>query len=419
MSDSKPSEGREKLPHLRVLIVSQYYSPEPVMIAPAIAEWLHERGHKVRVLTSFPNYPDGRLQTGYRQRWRRRELVNGVDVLRVPMLISHSKSAVGRLLNYVSYAMSSASARRFSRGADVVYVYATQMTAALGPWIWRACDGAPYVLHVQDLWPESITGSSLVSTRFAARLVAKLLPPWLRSVYRRSSAIVAIAPRMVGELVARGAPPERTHLVFNWALDAPQPPARERRSDGCVAIFAGNVGDMQDLETVVRAAKAVFDTGFRLRIVGSGVGLPRVRELSDAIGATNVEFIDRVPREEMATLYAGADFSLVTLKSLAIFESTIPSKFQASLAHGLPVISTVRGDVRELIEEHGVGITANPEDVESLARAFRDAATLEASERVEMSGRALELYRDMFSEAVALHGIENVLESVARDETRA
>src|SRR5690606_15800752 len=111
----------------------------------------------------------------------------------------------------------SSTARRLTSGVDVVYVYATQMTAGFGPWLWRKTGGPPYVLHVQDLWPDSVIGSSLVESGAKGRLIAGALRPWLRSAYRGATATIGIAPTMVKTLTERGVPRDRAHLVYNWA----------------------------------------------------------------------------------------------------------------------------------------------------------------------------------------------------------
>ena len=251
---------------MRVLIVSQYYPPEAVPLPADLAHGLAARGHQVKVLTGYPNYPSGRIFSGYRQRWRHTERDGAVAVHRVPLFADHSPSAVRRMLNYLSFGLSSATAGRLARGADVVYVYATQMTAGFGPWLWRTTGGTPYVLHVQDLWPDSIVGSSFVAGGRASRLVSGVLDPWLRSAYRRAAAVIGIAPTMVSTLIARGVPKDRAHLVYNWA-DAGEPVIRTlppMESPRAEIVYAGNVGDMQDLDTIVRAAHAAADAGVRL-----------------------------------------------------------------------------------------------------------------------------------------------------------
>ena len=133
---------------MNILIVSQYYPPEGVTIPAEIAQGLADKGHKVRVLTGFPNYPSGNIFPGYKQKWRSKGTDGQVEILRVPLVTDHSASALRRMTNYLSFAFTSSTAKKYANDADVIYVYATQMTPALGPWLWKKLGGAPYVLHV-------------------------------------------------------------------------------------------------------------------------------------------------------------------------------------------------------------------------------------------------------------------------------
>lgn len=407
---------------MRILIISQYFPPENALYVSALAKHLGEQGHSVRVVTSYPNYPKGELFDGYSQRWRSYEDGDFFRVLRVPMFIDHSESAVRRSLNFASFGVSAATARKFARGADVVYVYATQMTAAFGPWLWRIAGGAPYVLHVQDLWPDSITGSSLVGRGRSARFVEGALTPWLSSVYRRAAGVIGIAPTMVETLAQRGVDRDKLHLIYNWAADSFSADALltqtpdETRTGGVTILYAGNVGDMQDLEVAVKAAYESRGSGVRLRILGDGVALPRIKALAERLGSENVEFLGRVPREEVGGYYRDADFALVTLKNLPAFRGTIPSKFQSSLANGLPVITSVQGDVRSIVEETESGFTADCESVDSLTRAFRRAADSPIEVRRQMADRARSTYAERFSQSTSINMIEDVLLQAAQGQ---
>ena len=401
---------------MKILVVSQYFPPEAVPIPFDVAQELSARGHAVRVLTGFPNYPSGEIFAGYRQGWRRREQIGKISVLRVPLYADHSQRLLRRVFNYLSFAASSASARRFSRGADAVYVYATQTTAAFGPWLWRMTGGPPYILHIQDLWPDTVVGSDVAGAGRGARWMARLLSPWIRSVYRNAAAVVGIAPTMVETLKQR-VPSARVSLVYNWAEETGarrEDGVRGAQGRGAVVIYAGNVGEMQDLETVLRAAHSSADAGVQLLIVGDGVARPRLERLSEDLDCTNVRFEDPVSRDQVASLYARADFGLVSLRDLRVFRGTIPSKLQSILANGLPVVATAQGDVRFFVEQHRVGLTADAEDVAALADAFRRAALMTEDEKREMGGRAEAAYRDNFHRESGLSRLESVLSAAAQ-----
>lgn len=408
---------------MRVLVVSQYYPPEgpAAFYSASVAQQMTLRGHDVRVLTGFPNYPTGLLFPGYVMKGRQRETALGVEILRVPLYLDHSQSAIRRMANYISFGLSSALSAQWGRGTDVIYVYATQMTAALGPWLWSFFGGAPYVLHVQDLWPDSITGSSLVRSGAFARIVDIILNPWIRSVYRRSAAVIGIAPTMVETLASRGVDRSKLELVFNWTdeaglRDVAHAPVDTPKREETSIIFAGNIGVLQDLEVAVRAAHQAADAGVWLDIIGDGVALEEVRSLANRLDAKNVRFHGQVPRHDMRDRYARADYSLVTLKDLPAFRGTIPSKLQSSMAHGLPIVTSVQGDVRAIVEESGVGFTADAESVESLEHAFRQAAATRGSASHDMARRARAIYVDRFSQDVAIASIERVLITAANGD---
>ncbi|MGO1544570.1 MAG: glycosyltransferase family 4 protein [Gulosibacter sp.] len=422
VSDREAAAGGAATASKRILIVSQYLWPEAQTLPDDLARELTARGHRVRIITGFPNYPEGKIHAGYRQRWRMMERRQGSRVLRVPLVIDHSQSRLRRTLNYATFAVSAASARGFAQGADVVYVYAPQMTPAFGPWLWRMLGGAPYVLHVQDLWPDSIVGSSMVGGGRVGNAIAAALAPWLHRVYSQAAGVVAIAPTMVRMLRERGVPAERTHLVYNWAEIEPDANASDSAGPSAVVphkdarsrfIFGGNTGEMQDLETLVRAAHACRKDDLEVLIVGDGVALPRIRQLAAELGAANVKFTGQVSSEDMPYFYQSSDFGLVTLKDLPIFHGTIPSKLQAVLAAGLPVVSTVRGDVRSIVADNRIGFVAEPEDPESLANALRQAASLTDSERAALADRARTTYREQFTIASAVDKMERILVTAA------
>lgn len=400
---------------MRVLVLSQYFTPEPVPIPSEVAESLMSRGHSVRVLTGFPNYPAGALYAGYRQSRRHREQQGALELLRIPMIIDHSQNPLKRMTNYASFALSALTVRRFSKEADVVYVYATPMTAGIPAWVWRLMFRVPYVLHVQDLWPDSVLGSSMVGGGKGARLIGRALSPWLRSMYRRAAAVIGIAPTMVSTLIERGSPAASTTLIYNWAGDAGEAVARPVRDGVPVrVVYAGNVGAMQDLGTAIRAAHAAKDAGVHLEIVGDGVAREDLQAVARELDAENVSFHEPVPRDRMPEVYDRTDVALVSLKDLPVFRGTIPSKFQGVLAAGLPVLTTVQGDVRDFVEEHDLGFTADAENVAALESSLRAVAASSSEERRQMAANAVRAYRENFTRESGMDRIEDVLLEAAR-----
>ena len=400
----------EKANAPRVLVLSQFYWPEPAFYATSIAEHLVDQaGVNVHVVTGFPNRPGGRIFPGYRQGVRFRESRRGVSITRVPLVINHSARAAERLANFLSFAASATTVLKLAREADVIYVYATPMTTAVPAQIWKVLFRTPYVLHVQDLWPESVTGSGMLNSR-VLRASSALLRPWLRNAYKHAAHICAISPGMQQMLIERGAEEAQTSVVFNWADEEnlvkanPGSGSRSRTVLG----YAGNLGRMQDLGTVVEAVKAVSSVhDIELRIAGDGVEEGNLKQLAE--GFDNVQFLGRIDRTEIHELYRKSDFQMVTLRDMPIFRVTVPSKLQASLASGVPVITTVQGDVGQLIEEYGAGLVATPEDVNSLVGVLERAASTTIEDRRRMGENARRLYDDLMGRRVGLRAIQDVL----------
>lgn len=410
--------------NLKIAIVTQYYAPDlPSWTPTGLARELAARGHDVRVLTTFPHYRTGRVSDGYRQRWDFSEQDGSIEVKRVPMIASHSSNALGRMLNYLSFSVTSrVLGRSFVRGADVVYVYATPMTVAEGPRAWTRSLRVPYVLHVQDLWPESMTGSGFLPAPLA-RLAERLMNPWLRQVYAKAAASIAIAPTMKQILTSRGVAHEKVQVVLNWSNEFDDISANGPTDVGGDAkvtiVYAGNLGQLQDLETVVRAAATVRDlTDVLFRIAGSGVMRGRLEQLALSLGATNIEFLGQLTSHEMIAFYDAADFQLVTLRNMDVFRGIIPSKLTSGLANGVPAISTVIGDTGELIRQSKIGFTAEPESVDALASAIRQAASTTPAARLEYRARARAHYREHMSKTQAIDRIEELLRSVAERTER-
>jgi len=403
---------------MRIGVVSQWYPPEPGMFIPAtLAEGLAARGHEVRVLTGFPNYPDGKIYPGFRQRWSHTSTVDGVTVRRVPVYPSHDASPVRRAANYLSFATtSSLAAARYLSGVDAVYVYHPPATAFAAAALARLVRRVPVVLHVQDVWPESVTASSMAPAGAAGRLLHRTLAATMRRLYAASAAVVVIAPSMRELVVHRGADPDKVHVVLNWADEAlfgPRPVTDEaRRTIGHrgrpTVMYAGNIGLFQDIPGAVRAAAAVGDR-IDLVVVGSGLDEQRAR----AIPAENVRFLGRRGPAEMAALYAAADFQLISLRDVPIARGTIPSKLQAALCCGRPVLAAVPGDCARLVEQERVGFSCPPEDWPALADAFTRAAAVPADALAEMGTRARRLYERQMSQRSGVDQIEKLVVAAA------
>ncbi|MHB1295985.1 MAG: glycosyltransferase family 4 protein [Anaerolineae bacterium] len=381
---------------MRILILSQWFDPEPSFKGLVFARELARRGHPVEVLTGFPNYPGGKLYPGYRVRLYQREVMDGIPVHRVALYPSHDRSGAHRMLNYTSFGLSAALLGTcLTHRPDVVYVY-NLVTLGLAAGLQRLFRGARIVYDVQDLWPESVASSGMMNH---AGLLA-LLERCCTGVYRGAAHLVTYAPGIREALCQRGISPDRVSLIYNWCDEqAFQPRPRDEQLaaslglDGTFNVmFAGTMGVMQALDTVLDAAELLQTAHPEVRfvLVGGGVERDRLAQSAASRELGNVVFLPRRPMADMGPVLSLADALLVHLKDDPLFAMTIPSKTQAYLASGIPVIMGVRGDAADLVRRSGGGLLCEPENPYSLAVATEQLLDLGAEERQAMgqAGRA-------------------------------
>src|SRR5271169_1128019 len=170
---------------MHILCLSQWFSPEPESSRGLpFAKWLKGQGHRVTVLTGFPNYPSGKLYPGYRLKLRQWEEIEGIRVLRVPLYPNHDRSAFKRSVNYLSFAAAAGLIGLPSIGkVDVIYVMATPPTAGLPPLLTRLFSGVPYLFNVTDIWPEAVVDSGMLNGGLAGRVLSRSLDRLCRFVY--------------------------------------------------------------------------------------------------------------------------------------------------------------------------------------------------------------------------------------------
>ena len=406
---------------MRVLLLTQWFDPEPAAKGLAYVQQLRSRGHEVEVLTGFPNYPEGRLYPGWRQRAFSRTIVDGVTVTRVPLFPSRDDSARRRVATYCSFAATSALAALVVRRPDVVHVYHPPATTGLAALVLKHLRGVPFVLDVQDLWPDAFAGSAMVRGTLVARVTAVLL----RRLYAAAEHIVTLSPGTTGIVAARSRRPLAVTTIANWTDESSRPPSSEAPRPSSDAprsftvAYAGNMGPLQDLDTVLDAAALLADRPeVRFLLVGDGLDAERLRRRVADEGLSSVEIRARVSPAEVGQLLRAADALLVHLVDHEAFRTTIPSKTQACLAAGRPIVMAVRGDAADLVREAGAGVTVAPSDPAALATAVRRLADLDPAE-LDAMGRAGQRHYD--SELSLRRGVDRfevVLERASRARPR-
>lgn len=422
MSSRKPNRNERKRTMTsrrpRVLMITQWFDPEPTFKGLLFAKELMRHGYDVDVVTGFPNYPGGKLYDGYRVRAFQREEINGIHVLRVPLYPSHDGSGFRRVLNYVSFALSASLAVLVVRRPDVAYVYHPPATVGFPAVVLKLFKGVPYVYDIQDLWPDTLAATGMLNNESALRLVGALMD----RVYKGAERIVVLSDGFRKVLSQRAVAERRIEVIPNWAhedqMDLTLAPSRanELGFEGKFTVtFAGNLGKGQALETVLAAAKLLLhEDRVRFLLVGGGVELENLKRMAIENQLTNVEFMARRPPSEIGEILALSDALLVHLRDDPLFSITIPSKTQAYLLAGRPIVMGVRGDAAEIVKEAGAGVCFEPENASALVQAVlglmsKDRLTLQA-----MGTAGLQYYRERMSLNVGAHRFADVLDRASR-----
>jgi len=404
---------------MRILILTQWFDPEPTFKGLAFARALTQLGHEVRVITGFPNYPGGKVYPGYRIRPWKKELLEGVHVTRVMLFPSHGRSAFGRVLNYVSFAASAALAGILSRfRPDVMYVYHPPLTVGLAALVIHVFRQVPFVYDIQDLWPDTLAATGMIRSKRILTVIGSLS----RWVNRRATRIIAQSPGFVARLLDQGVPAKKIRLIYNWCDEqALSQRAREPAFDVDVlgdrfnVVFAGNMGKAQALDSVLEAARLVAEVDGRIQwvFVGSGTEVDSLQDQVRGAGMSSVVFVPRLPMDEIGYVLDAADALLVHLRDEPLFTITLPSKTQAYLYAGRPIIMGVRGNAAELVTQAGAGVCVRPEDPRSIADGVLQLAELSPAARSEMGRRGRRFYDETMSlESGARQMVESLEDAI-------
>ncbi len=377
---------------MKLLLVTQYFWPEQFIINDLVRH-IARRGHPVTVLTGKPNYPGGTVFEGYTESGTQVEaFADGVEILRVPLRARRSGGARNLFLNFISFVWSGLwHSRKLLEGRDydTILVFASPITAVIPAIPLKWTRKAQLALWVQDLWPESLSATGFIRNPLLLRIAG-----WLgRAVYACADTIL-VQSQAFRQPVARYAS-ARKIVYYPNSVDAsntkscaadPLPPELVTllESNFCV-VFAGNLGTAQAVETLVEAAMRLRDLeDCRVVLVGSGSMLEWVREQKSALALDNLVLAGRFPMSAMPHIYGRADGLVVTLKDQEIFAYTVPSKVQAYLAAGKPIVAALNGEGARVVTDANAGLVCPAEDAAGLAQCIRTLHAMPEDERLEM-----------------------------------
>ncbi len=363
---------------MNILFLADNYPPETNAAATRVSEraaYWAAWGHRVTVITSFPNFPQGKIHDGFRNDWYGEETRDGVRVIRVKTFIAANRGTVLRMLDFLSFMVMAVVIGAFLPRPDVVAATSPQFFAAVAGWLLGLRFRRPFVFELGDIWPASIIAVGAMRPSFGLRLMEGLE----LFLYRRSAAIVALTRAFKTNLTGRGIPADKIAVVRNGVdLSRYRPTPRDEAlaaqwglSGKFVIGYIGTHGMAHGLTNVLNAAGRLrHRDDIRFLLVGDGAERPMLLDERERRGLTNVVMMPMQPKAEMCRIWSLCDAALIHLRDSPVFAEVIPSKIFEAMAMGLPLLAVIpMGEAAEIVTTHGAGLWVPPEDPPAFAQA--------------------------------------------------
>jgi glycosyltransferase involved in cell wall biosynthesis len=415
---------------VHILFLTHYFTPEnnaPAARVHGMAKEWARSGHRVTVLTCAPNVPSGVVYEGYENKLYQEEWIDGVRTVRVWTWLAANRGRVRRGLNYLSYLFAAGAAGPLLRPrADVVIATSPQFFAGWAGWPVARAHGAPFVLEVRDIWPDSIVAVGALPDGRIIQTLGKLE----RALYDGADHIVAVGDGYRMNMIRKGIGPSKISVVTNGVdvdLFEPREPDQELRArlgfspETFVVTFAGTIGMASDLGVVLDAArrlraKSRDDIAFLL--VGDGAQRAELEERARAEGLTNVVFTGLVPRADLPAYLASSDACLAHFRKQELFQMILPNKFFEDAAMERPILLGFEGEARAMLEEADCGIAFEPSNDQALAAAAEQLAAASPEERRRLGENGRRYVLEHFDRRKLAHEYLEVLERVRSDYKR-
>ena len=403
----------------RLIIITQWFDPEPTSKGLYFACELKKLGFGVEVITGFPNYPGGDIYPGYKLKFIQREVLKDILVTRIPLYPSHGKSIIGRILNYISFSLSIITYGMFlTKKADILYVYHPPLTVGIAACFIKLFRNVPIVYDIQDIWPDSLRATGVIKNRYVLDFISFLC----NRVYKQVNSIVVLSPGFKNLLIQRGVPERKISIIYNWTNEELIKssnifyPTEFPKNDCIKIMFAGNIGKAQALESIIDVASLLKNKlpHVCFIILGSGVELINLKNYAFSKKTDNVLFLPPVSMSRVNDFLQSADILLVHLKTDPLFKITIPSKTQAYMAAGKPILMAVEGDASRLVEIAKCGLVAKSEVPEDIAHTVEKFVALDQDHLNRLGLNGMIYYRNHLSSAVGVRQFADIFFLLAK-----
>jgi len=385
-----------------ILTVTERFYPEEFRINDLALEWA-KKGYKVKVSTQVPSYPFGKVFKGYKNKFYQKELWEGIEVHRIRTITNYKNSLLKKALHYLNFiALASILALFIGKKSDKIFVYHLgPLTDAIPAIVIKKIFKKKITIWTVDIWPDTVFAFGIKRTPFRE----KVLNAFVKFVYKNCENILVSSKSFVDKLKSYASGKE-INYVPHWADELIKSHRNNLRNLKLSVdkrfhfSFAGNIGKVQNLENVIKGfAMIPKENKVQFNIIGDGWNLEKVKKLVINNNFKNIVFWGRKPSSAMHKYYELSDVLVISLKSDALLELTVPSKFQSYLSSGKPIYAIIKGDVKQMVEEYEIGLTADPDDLEDIKRGFEKFVTLGRDILMNFGNNSKRLYFDKFQKA--------------------
>jgi glycosyltransferase involved in cell wall biosynthesis len=376
-----------------------------------MAKFLQTRGHELVIVASDLNYQTGKRTVEHSGIYAEQNF-DGVRVLRSYIYPALHRSYFWRIISFFSFMFSSVWTALQVKDADLIMGTTPPIFQAVSAWFVALVRRKPFLLEVRDLWPEFGVSMGVLKNP-----VIIALARWLEKfLYARATHILVNSPAYRDYMIAKGVPESKVTYIaygtdvdmFNPSIDGSSIRKELNLEDKFVVLYAGALGQANDLDTLLRAAERLKKEE-RIRFVLFGDGKERTRLESEAKSKNlgNVIFAGTRPKKDMPLIVASADACLAILQDIPMFRTTYPNKVFDYMAAGRATVLVIDGVSRELIESSNGGVYVPPNDDSALAQSILALSTDPA--RVQQMGTDARAYlvkhldrRDKLNETLGL-----------------
>lgn len=411
---------------MKILVVCQYYSPEPVRISD-ICEELVKRGHDITVLTGIPNYPMGNIYSGYEAKKNRIEIINGVKVKRC-FTIPRKKNFIMRFFNYHSFSFFSKKYINKLEGEfDVIFVNQLSPVMMANAAIkYKQLYKKNIIMYCLDLWPESLCAGGIKKNS----LIYKMYYNISKKIYNKMDRILVTSESFINYFVndikieknkLKYLPQYAESIFENYnehEYKDKDENENEKVKDSNITnlLFAGNIGKAQSIETIIEATRILNDKNYKvnIHIVGDGQELERLKNKAKMLKLDNIYFYGRKPLNEMPFYYSKADALIVSLTKDSLISNTLPGKVQSYMAAKKPIIAAANGETKRIIEEAKCGFCSKAEDAKDLSDNI--IKFINYAEKKKLGNNSFEYYKQNFDKKIYIDKLIMELERGAKND---